>query len=53
MWNEWGRRGTRTAGNQEGKRLEGRPRRRWVDSIKMDRVETRWDRNRWKALMNA
>jgi hypothetical protein len=47
----------------EGKRLLGRPRRRWVDNIKMDIVEIGlvdmdWiglaqDRYRWKALVNA
>jgi hypothetical protein len=30
-------------GNPEGKRLLGRPRRRWVDNIKMDRREIGWD----------
>jgi hypothetical protein len=27
----------------EGKRPPGRPRRRWVDNVKMDLVETGWD----------
>jgi hypothetical protein len=59
MWHEWGRRGTCT----EGKRPLGRPRRRWIDKIKMDLSETGvvvvdWiglaeDRYRWKALANA
>jgi hypothetical protein len=50
-------------GNQEGKRPLGRPRRRWVDNIKMDLIEIGWDgmdwihlvldRNQWKALVNA
>jgi hypothetical protein len=31
------------AGNPEGKRPLGRPRRRWVDNIKMDLRETGWD----------
>jgi hypothetical protein len=30
-------------GNPEGKRLLGRPRRRWVDNIKMDLREIGWD----------
>jgi hypothetical protein len=29
-------------GKPEGKRLMGRPRRRWLDSIKMDLREIRW-----------
>jgi hypothetical protein len=47
----------------EGKRLLGRPRRRWEDNIKMDlqEVECRvmhWfelaqDRDRWRALVNS
>jgi hypothetical protein len=50
-------------GNPEGKRPLGRPRRRWVDNIKMDLGEVGWgdvvwiglaqDRNRWRALVNA
>jgi hypothetical protein len=50
-------------GKQEGKRLLGRPRRRWVDNIGMDLGEVGWgdvdwiglaqDRDRWKALVNA
>jgi hypothetical protein len=46
----------------EGKRLLGRPRRRWVDNIKMDLGETGrdgrdWielaqDRDQWRALVN-
>jgi hypothetical protein len=49
------------AGKPEGKRLLGRPRRRWLDNIKMDLGEVGWedvnwiglaqDRNRWRALM--
>jgi hypothetical protein len=31
-------------GKPEGKRLLGRPRRRWVDNIKMDLREIGWDR---------
>jgi hypothetical protein len=44
-------------------KLEGRPRRRWVDNIKMDLEEVGWgdvdwiglaqDRNRWRALGNV
>jgi hypothetical protein len=30
-------------GKPEGKRPLGRPRRRWVDNIKMDLGETGWD----------
>jgi hypothetical protein len=32
-------------GNPEGKRALGRPRRRWVDHIKMDLREIGWDRS--------
>jgi hypothetical protein len=49
-------------GKPEGKRPLGRPRRRWVDNIRMDLGEVGWgvadwiglaqDRNRWKALVN-
>jgi hypothetical protein len=47
----------------EGKMPLGRPRRRWVDNIRMDLVEVGWgdvdwsglaqDRDRWRALVNA
>jgi hypothetical protein len=50
-------------GNPEGKRPLGRPRRRWVDNIKMDLREISWDgmdwidlaqdRDQWRALINA
>jgi hypothetical protein len=50
-------------GNPEGKRPLGRPRRRWVDNIKMDLREIGWDgtnwidlaqnRNKWKAVVNT
>jgi hypothetical protein len=47
----------------EGKRPLGRPRRRWVDNIRMDLGEVGWvdvdwiglaqDRDNWRALVNA
>jgi hypothetical protein len=47
----------------EGKRPLGRPRRRWVDNIRVDLGEVEWsdmdwigldkDRNRWRALVNS
>jgi hypothetical protein len=47
----------------EGKRPVGRPRRRWVDNIKMDLREIGWDgvdwielaqdRDQWRALVNT
>jgi hypothetical protein len=50
-------------GKPEGKRPLGRPRRRWVDNIRMDLGEVGWrgvewiglaqDRNRWRALVNT
>jgi hypothetical protein len=50
-------------GKPEEKRPLGRPRRRWVDNIKMDLGVTGWcgvgwiglvqDRNRWRALVDA
>jgi hypothetical protein len=46
-----------------GKRPLGRPRRRWVDNIKMDLREIGWngrdwfelaqDRDQWRALLNT
>jgi hypothetical protein len=49
-------------GKPEGKRPLGRPRRRWMDNIKMDLREIGWDgvdwmdmaqdRNQWRALVN-
>jgi hypothetical protein len=49
--------------NPEGKRPLGRPRRRWMDSIKMELREVGWDgmdwidlahdRDQWRALLNA
>jgi hypothetical protein len=50
-------------GKPEGKRPLGRPRRRWMDNIRMELGEVGWgdvdwiglakDRNRWRALVNA
>jgi hypothetical protein len=50
-------------GEPEGKRPLGRPRRRWLDIIKVDLREIRWDgmhwidraqdRDQWRALVNA
>jgi hypothetical protein len=50
-------------GKPEGKRPLGRPRRRWVDNIKMDLGEIGWggvnciglaqDRDKWRARVNA
>jgi hypothetical protein len=48
---------------REGKRPLGRPRRRWVDNIKMDLREIGWDamdwfdlaqdRDQWRDLVNT
>jgi hypothetical protein len=50
-------------GKPEGKRPLGRPRRRWVDNIRMNLEEVGWgdvdwigmaqDRNKWRALVNS
>jgi hypothetical protein len=50
-------------GKPESKRPLGRPRRRWVDSIKMDLTEIGWngmawidlaqDGDQWRALVNT
>jgi hypothetical protein len=50
-------------GKSEGKRPLGRPRRRWVDNIKIDLREIEWDgmdwidlaqdRDQWRALVNT
>jgi len=50
-------------GKPEGKRPLGRPRRRWVDNIKIDLqelgcgdvdwIELAQDGDRWRALVNA
>jgi hypothetical protein len=49
-------------GKPDGKRPLGRPRRRWVNNIKIDLREVGWDgmdwidldqdRDRWRAVMN-
>jgi hypothetical protein len=49
--------------NSEGKRPLGRPRRRWMDNIKIDLREIGWDgmdwidlaenRDQWRALVNT
>jgi hypothetical protein len=50
-------------GKPQGKRPLGRPRRRWVDNIKVDLREIGWDgmnwikltqdRDQWRALVNT
>jgi hypothetical protein len=50
-------------GKPEGRRPLGRPRRRWMDNIKMYHLEIVWggvdwiglahDRGKWRALINA
>jgi hypothetical protein len=50
-------------GKPEGKRPIGRPRRRWVDNLRMDLGVVGWgdvdwtdlaqDRDRWRALVNS
>jgi hypothetical protein len=50
-------------GKPEGKRPLGRPRRRWVDDVKIDLRQIRWDgmdridlaqdRDQWRALVNT
>jgi hypothetical protein len=50
-------------GKREGRRPLGRPKRRWLDNIRMDLVEVRWgdvdwialaqDRDRSRALVNS
>jgi hypothetical protein len=50
-------------GKSKGKKPLGRPRRRWLDNIKMDLRETVWggmdwidlalDRDQWRALVNT
>jgi hypothetical protein len=50
-------------GKPEGRRPLGRPRRRWLDNVRMVLVEVGWgyvdwiglaqDRDRWRALVNS
>jgi hypothetical protein len=50
-------------GKPEGRRPIGRPRRRWLDNIRMDVVDVGWgdvdwiglaqDRDRWRVLANS
>jgi hypothetical protein len=50
-------------GKPEGRRPLGRPRRRWLDNVRIDLVEVEWgdvdwiglvqDRDRWRALVNS
>jgi hypothetical protein len=50
-------------GKPEGRNPLGRPRRRWLDNIRMDLVEVGWsdvdwvglaqNRHRWRALVNS
>jgi hypothetical protein len=52
-----------SVGKPEGKRPLGRPRRRWVNNIRMDLGDVGWsdigwnglaqDRNKWRALVNS
>ena len=66
MWRVWVRRGgvyRVLVGKPEGRRPLGRPRRRWVDNIRMDLQEVGcgymdWiglaqDRDRWRTLVSA
>jgi hypothetical protein len=65
MWHEWGKRNAYRilVGKPEGKRQLRRPRRSWVDNIKMDLREIGWDsmdwidlaqdRDQWRALVNT
>jgi hypothetical protein len=68
MYHEWGRRGMHIGywilvGKPEGKTPLGRPRRRWVDNIKIAFREIEWDgmdwinlaqdRDQWRALVNT
>jgi hypothetical protein len=54
---------TLLVGKPEGKRPLGRPRRRWVDTFRMDLGEVGWgdvdwiglaqDKNRWRVFVNS
>jgi hypothetical protein len=54
---------TKFVGKPEGKTPLGRARRRWVDNIKMDLTEIRWDvlgwvdlaqdRDQWRTVVNT
>jgi hypothetical protein len=49
-------------GKPDGRRSLRRPRRKWVDNIKMDHIEREWgvmdwidlaqDKDKWRALVN-
>jgi hypothetical protein len=59
MWQEWEKRGA-CIGKPEGKRPLGRPRRRWIDNIKIeiglnvvDWIGLAQDRYWWRALVNS
>jgi hypothetical protein len=65
MQHEWGKKRNTyriLVGNPKGKKPLGRPRRRWVDNMKMDLREIGWDgmdwihlaqdRDQWRALVN-
>ena len=65
MWRVWVKRGGvyGLSGGTGGKEPLGRPRRRWVDKIRMDLQEVGWgyigwirlaqDRDRWRTLVSA
>jgi hypothetical protein len=64
MWHTWERKVYKVlVGKPEGKRPNGRPRRRWEDGIRMDLGEIGWqsvewmqlaqDRDRWWAVVNT
>ena len=65
MWRVWVRRGVYRVlvGKLEGRRPLGRPRRRWVDNIRMglqvvgcgymDWIGLTQDRERWRTLVSA
>jgi hypothetical protein len=40
-------------GNPDGKRSLGRPRRRWLDNIRMDLVEVGWGDVDWECSTNG